>query len=306
MIMKFSFNIEMDEFDKKFLIIIYSVLITLITIFTIIHHAFPSLLSVPPRQGPYMLPPELWAFELIMWDLSAIILSAILYRYAIKTHGVWLSTLFLTGSIIFTGLEECMWIYGGRFGLTYPTYYFTKAGLWFFDIPLYTCLGWFILAYCCVYIAEHIYSKEKIILTSALGGLFAVSVDFWIDPMNVNLGEIALNRCPFGWFPGWGDFLNPCPGGYWVWKMTNTLEIFSIPFMNFLGWFLVIFLFAIIWGTVKLKFENNEWDKTKATKMFFLGIAISLLVCLLILGAVELLIIKPFLANINIIPVGGL
>ncbi|MHA1386246.1 MAG: hypothetical protein ACTSR3_21035, partial [Candidatus Helarchaeota archaeon] len=78
--MKFSFNIEMDEFDKKFLIIIYSVLITLITIFTIIHHAFPSLLSVPPRQGPYMLPPELWAFELIMWDLSAIILSAILYR----------------------------------------------------------------------------------------------------------------------------------------------------------------------------------------------------------------------------------
>lgn len=300
-----KFFSQLDEFDRKFLIIIYPILIASVIILTIIHHVFPSVFAVPLRQGPYMFPSGMWIFELIFWDSLSIILSLILYAYTIKKHGFLLSTFFYTGSVIFTGLQECMWIYGGRFGLTYPTYYFTKAGLWFFDIPLYTCIGWFILAYCCVFTAEKLFSYKRVILTSFLGGFFAVSIDLWIDPMNVNLWRIALNKPPLPWFPNWGDFLNPIPGGNWVWLMRDTLKIFSIPFMNFLGWFLVVFLFAILWGKVRIKLENNEWDKAKCTKMFYLGIPLLLLICFAVLGATELLIIKPFLRNINIFPVGG-
>ncbi|NHI94023.1 MAG: carotenoid biosynthesis protein [Candidatus Lokiarchaeota archaeon] len=284
---------DIDDFDKKYAIIIYSILILTITFFTIVHHLFPWILSVPDANlGPYLFPENLRLFELIFWDSTAIILSTILYHYMIKKHGFWLASLFLTGSVIFTGLEECMWIYGGRFGWTYPTYFFTKAGLWFFDIPVYTCLGWFILAYCCVFIAEKLTEQKKVILTAGLGGLFAVMVDLWIDPLNVNLGEIALNTGA---------------KGNWVWEMTNTLDIFSIPFMNFLGWFLVIFLFAALWGKVRIKFENNEWDKKKGTLIFYGMIPLLLLTCLITLYSVEMFIIKPFFANINIpFPVGEL
>ncbi|MHA1786304.1 MAG: carotenoid biosynthesis protein [Candidatus Helarchaeota archaeon] len=284
---------EMDEFDKKFGITIYSILIGLVAFLTIIHHVFPWILSVPdPNLGPYMLPENLRIFELIFWDSTAIFFSIILYIYSIDKHGFYSATLFLTGSIIFTGLQECMWIYGGRFGFTFPTYFFTKAGLWFFDIPLYTCLGWYILAYCCVFLAKNLVGKDKIILTALLGGIFAVMIDLWIDPINVNLGEIALNSGA---------------RGNWVWEMTNTLDIFSIPFMNFLGWFLVVFLFAILWEKVDDKLKNDEWDKRKSTLIFYATIPLLLLICFLTLFTVEMFIMRPFFANINIpFPVGDL
>lgn len=289
--MKFSW--ELDDFDKKYAVWIYLILILTIIFFTIIHHLFPWILSVPDANiAPYLFPENLRLFELMFWDTTAIILTTILYNFMVKKHGFWLSTLFLTGSIIFTGLEECMWIYGGRFGITYPTYFFTKAGLWFFDIPVYTCLGWFILAYCCVFIAEKLTDKKKIIINAFLGSLFAVMIDLWIDPINVNLGEIALN---------------PGAKGNWVWEMTNTLDIFSIPFMNFLGWFLVIFLFATVWGKVRNKFENNEWDKKKGTLFFYGMIPVLLVICLVTLYLVEVFIIKHFFANVNApFPVGDL
>jgi len=292
LVLSMSVISNLDRFDKYFLVIISASLTTVIIMTTIIHHLFPFIVRVPIVQPPFMSPVQFWVLELIIWDLIAMIMSAILFYHVVKKHGVWIATLFLTGSIIFTGLEECMWIFGGRFGLTYPTYFFTKAGLWFFEIPVYTCLGWFILAYCCVFIAEYLIKKERIFWTAVLGGVFAVMIDLWIDPINVNMGEMS----PY-----------PNATGFWVWNMVNTLDIFSIPLMNFIGWFLVVFLFAYLWGKIREAREEKQWSKLKCTLVFYGCIPLLLLTAFSILWVIEVFIVQHFFANIIIpFPVGNL
>jgi len=275
---------KLDPFDKRFLLVIFICLGIVITITTIIHHFFPFIVQVPPVMPPFTSPPQFWAFELLFWDMSAILLSALLFYHVVKKHGIWLATLFLTGSIIFTGLEECMWIFGGRFGLTFPTYFFTKGGLWFFEIPLYTCLGWFILAYSCVFIAENLFDDGKVFWSAFLGGVFAVMLDLWIDPINVNLGALS----PY------------TSAGFWVWNMQDTLRIFGIPLMNFIGWFLVVFLFAYLWGQIREAQTKKHWSKLKCTIIFYACIPALLLICLVALGFIEIYVLQIWFRNVYI------
>lgn len=281
---------DLEQFDRRFLLIIFGALGAVITITTIIHHLFPFLIQVPTVVIPFILPAQLRLMELLIWDLSTVFLSVLLYYHVAKKHGILLATFFLTGSIIFTGFEGLMWILGGRFGLTNPTYFFSRGGLWFFEIPLYACLGWFIIAYSSVYAAEHLFKTDRIFWSAFLGGIFAVMIDLWMDPIYVNLGAMALDANAVG---------------LWVWEMQHTLEIFSIPFMNFLGWFLVVFLFAYLWEKIREAYQMKHWSKRKCTLIFYGCIPLLLLTCLVVLGFVEIYIIQPFFHDLNILPVGG-
>ncbi|MBD3228379.1 MAG: hypothetical protein GF329_09340 [Candidatus Lokiarchaeota archaeon] len=137
---------EKTGFEKKYFILMTFIMVIIITITTIIHHIFPSIVQVPSVLGPYILEPII--IDLIIMDLGAAIISMLLIYHGFKTIGKLKTISFLYGSIIFAGIEECIWIFAGRFGLVPPTYFFTRGGLWFFEIPVFTCLGYLQILTC--------------------------------------------------------------------------------------------------------------------------------------------------------------
>lgn len=162
---------------------------------------------------------------------------------------------FFVGSFVFTGLQETMLILFGRYfggsfatpvgNIFYGTYWWTKGGFWFGEIIMGGCISWFIIAYSCVLTANKVFPKMSLVGRSIVGGLIAMAIDLWIDPVQTALEMMA-----------------------WVWAQSDFLEIFNIPAWNFLGWFLLIFTFSILWETLP-KIEK-KWGRAKGTIYFFL------------------------------------
>ncbi|MHA2390406.1 MAG: carotenoid biosynthesis protein [Promethearchaeota archaeon] len=255
---------------------------------TILHHLFPEILRVPSIRGPYTINPT-W-LDLLYIDSLTIILSSILIYHGIKTQGKFKTICFFYGSIIFSGLEECMWILTGRFNiLPFETYFFTRGGLWFIEIPLSVCLVWFIFAWSCVYVAEIIFPNKKYVFHAFIAGIFAVSLDLFIDPMMVNLGVTSM-------FPD--------SEGMWVWLSdpSEIFSIFSIPFFNFLGWFFVIFGFSWLYGHILDDQKVESRGIKKSSLLFIVGIPLVILSIFFIILLINY-IIQPFLGGINLIPI---
>ncbi|MEA3486879.1 MAG: carotenoid biosynthesis protein [Thermodesulfobacteriota bacterium] len=80
---------------------------------------------------------------------------------------------------------------------------------------------------------------------ATVGGLIAMGIDLWLDP-------IATSP----------EIMN------WVWGKGDFLLIFGIPLYNFMAWFLLVFLFAILWE--KLPQMEKKWGRAKATNRFLL------------------------------------
>jgi len=73
----------------------------------------------------------------------------------------------------------------------------------------------------------------------------------------------------------------------WVSTLQENFYILGIPITNFIGWFLLIFLFALFW--TKTTDLEEKYGRTKTTVIFFAGIAG------LLIGTVYLLMILGFL-----------
>jgi putative membrane protein len=274
----------MDKFTRTFSLVIFTVLGVCIGISTIIHYLAPWIFQVPSDTPPFLSTSH--TLELIITDISSFIGALLIFYHSYHKYGLWRSILFLTGSFVFTGLEEAMWILLGRFGLTFPTYFFSRGGLWFFEVPFYTCVGWYIVAYTCVFLAEKLVPNPRHFLAhAAIGAFLAMDLDLWTDPVMVNLGRITVTN----------------DVGMWVWNMEYTLKFFGIPLMNFLGWFLVIFLFALLWKVVPRRLD--QWGYRKTTLIFYGCMPLLLGVCFLVLSGVEIFLIRNFFANVSIFPI---
>jgi uncharacterized membrane protein len=274
----------MDKFTRTFSVVILTILGICITVSTLIHYLAPWIFQVPSVNPPYLSTSP--TIELIVMDAASLVGALLIFNYSVHKYGVWQSLLFLTGSFIFTGLEEAMWILLGRFGVIFPSYFFTRGGLWFFEVPFYTCIGWYVVAFSCVFLAEKILPNRHFLTIAALGAFLAMDLDLWTDPVQVNLNLASAL---------------PADVGMWVWNMEHTLKFFGIPLMNFLGWFLVIFLFAILWKVVPRRQE--QWGYRKATLIFYGCVPLLLGVCLVVLSGVEILIIRNFFADVSIFPI---
>jgi hypothetical protein len=270
------------SFDRKFGWIAFGLLLVVILVSTYVHHFKPHLLKVPDNtdisswtnpsfeqtviydrlteeekarllsegipQGDHLL------VQFLVMDLFTILLGWICFRHARKYYGFWMASCFLIGSFVFTGLEESMWILLGRFQPettsspvgepVHGTYWFTKGGFWFLETPITACIGWFFLAYSCVLVAGKAFPKMGLMGRATVGGLIAMGIDLWMDP-------IATSP----------ELMN------WVWAKGDVLLILGIPHTNFVGWFLLIFLFAIFWENLP-RFEHR-WGRAKATAMFY-------------------------------------
>lgn len=275
------------SFDNKYLLLITVIMVIIITITTIIHHVFPSIVQVPDVLGPYITEPII--IDLIIMDAGSGIISILLIYHGFKTIGKLKTLSFFYGAIIFAGIEECIWIFAGRFGLVQPTYFFTRGGLWFFEIPLFTCFGWFTLSYSCYYIARKILPSRSYFIHATLAGIFAVCLDLFIDPVMVNMGSISIY---------------PSSEGMWVWLTDpNSFRIFSIPFYNFFGWFLVIFMFLILFNYTLSDKKIEKRGKFKATLLFYAFIPVFLVILIVITYFTEA-ILDSFLVGVDIIPIG--
>jgi len=222
-----------------------------------------------------------WDPLILFRDTFPVLLAVLCLYHSYKTFGWWKTTLFFTGSFLFTGIEENVWILIGYF-TGQPTYWFSpdQYYLWFITVPISVCVGWFFIAYSMVYIASKLFKNQGIYTRAALGGLLAMNLDLMIDP-------IAVRNL------------------WWAWPQAETLAtqqttfwILGIPFTNFVGWFLLIFLFAILWDKVPPKEE--KWKRKKTTGIFYLGLAGMLGLTLAILLLAQILVILIGVGGMNI------
>jgi len=177
-----------------------------------------------------------------------------------------------------------MWILLGRFipettvnplgQQVCGTYWFTKGTFWFLETPITACIGWFFLAYSCVLTAGKVFPRMGLLGRAAVGGFIAMGIDLWMDPV-VTSPEIVS----------------------WVWAKGDVFLFFGIPHTNFVGWFLLIFLFAIFWE--KLPDMEQRWGRAKATGIFFLVIFLTE-ICILIFFAVWMQLLGNLLALLGV------
>ena len=247
--------------DRSLTYAVYGLLLLFIIFSTYLHYFQPQVLSVPynmnvaawrsPSFEQTTIHDRMTAAErervrmagipmagsigyLVFNELFMILLSWWCFRHARKHYGFWMASCFFIGSFVFTGLEESAWILSGRYlggtvslapgGVIYGTYWFTKGLLWFVETPVGACLGWFVYAYSCVWIAGRVLPKTGLLARATLGGLIAMGIDLWQDPVLTSPELMG-----------------------WVWGKGDWLLVFGIPLYNFVGWFLLIFLFAIFW-----------------------------------------------------------
>jgi hypothetical protein len=190
---------------------------------------------------------------LAIGDFILIILGWWCFRHARKHYGFWMASCFFIGSFVFTGLEENSWILAGRWlggtvslppgGTIYGTYWFTKGLFWFIECPITACIGWFVLAYSSVWIAGQVFPRMGLLFRATVGGLIAMAIDLWMDP--IATAPVNIN---------------------WVWGKGDPVLLLGIPLYNFIGWFLLIFLFAIFWDYLPRIAEKS--GVLKATAIF--------------------------------------
>ncbi len=282
-------------YDRRFGVVAYGLLLLIILFSTYLHHLQPQVLRVPDNGDPAawhnpaldetVLVERMTDTEKMQFleegvpfgedlpaqfaaDLFTILLGWICFLHARRHFGFWMASCFLIGSFVFTGLEETLWILSGRFlggmvnnplGETVTgAYWFTRGGCWFLETPVVACLGWFFIAYSCVLTAGKVFPRMGLWGRAFVGAMIAVGVDLWMDPIQTAPEIMA-----------------------WVWGRGDVLYLFGIPHYNFLGWFLLIFLFAVLWE--KLPQMEDRWGRPRATIRFvsiILTLPFGILFCL--------------------------
>jgi uncharacterized membrane protein len=191
-----------------------------------------------------------------------------------KKRGLFKSLLFLFGSILVTGaVENAAIIFGG--------YYYPGAALtvWYYRCPLDVCIGWYYLAYSSVTVAGMLLKKSGFVARALLGSFLAVNLDFFLDPVAV-------------------------ANGWWVWSIKN-IYVLGVPLGNWFGWFMLVFLFAMMFEVVTNK--TAQYGKAKTIAVFAAGCIGVALATLLILATFNLSLINGGLTNGgNIVPPRGI
>lgn len=135
-----------------------------------------------------------------------------------------------------------------------------QSRLWVFTFILF---GWTSMCGSCLFLAEGILARRGLDLITqknllwrapVLTGVIAVILDLFIDPIAVATG-------------------------YWTWFVKGTVY-YGIPLLNFVGWFVLMFLSPLAWLTI---IRQQHWGVVKKIISSFAAI-IPLTVCSAILS----------------------
>lgn len=254
-----------------------------------------------PNYDPFFLErlfnpikyPEFITSTQIVYEMLVYILAAVCIYHGFKKFGRWKTLLFFFGSFFYTGFEENIMIISGKIAPTIipefpPTYAFNYQNyvLWIGAVPFVVFVAWFVIAYSSVHIAFYIF-KSGIWKQAALGGLIAMEMDMLIDP-------VAVRYAWWGWFPEASQAI-------WILGDPNIGNL-GIPISNFMGWFALIFFFAIYW--MKLTDRKEKWGVRKCTIIFSLGLIPLLFGTVILLGGLTILM-APLNGVYFPIPFGG-
>jgi uncharacterized membrane protein len=165
------------------------------------------------------------AYLPVFAEFAFIFIAAAVFYAGSKRYGPYKTGIFLLGSVLWTAPLENFAVLKGAY-----TYY-TYAGLllphypgylfWVGFVPLWIVLGWFVFAMSGFLIFHNlVLPYKRAVFQAAASGLFALNIDLMMDP-------IASSN------------------GLWVWT-TNIIDIVGIPLFNYVGWFMLIFLYDLI------------------------------------------------------------
>lgn len=181
-----------------------------------------ALIHFIGASGLVLLGPEMMRFTPLNLLLSALVL---LYFHPERNRRFWIYTIVVpvSGFII-------EWV-GVKTGLVFGHYYYGKnLGFLLFDIPLIIGVNWLLLSYSSSIMAQRVMVyfrlNTSVIHQSLLASFLMVLVDLFIEPV-------------------------ASASGFWFWKDG------SIPFQNFVAWFVFSFAFNYLFARLEISSKNN-------------------------------------------------
>ena len=182
---------------------------------------------------------ESWVLEGVLF-----IFFLLIYRESRLIIGKEKASIFLIGSLFWTGIiENLMVMLGGYDYFAYANYYTFNEKLingyagwcfWVLFVPLCICLGWFLFSFPALIISIRLLGdKTNIWIKAALSGLFLVSFDMLLDPVAV------VNE--------WWRWTSP---GYYL---------RGVNVGNYLGWFFLIFFFGAVFERTVIQLKGFKW-----------------------------------------------
>lgn len=147
-----------------------------------------------------------------------------------------------------------------------------QSRVWVFTFIFF---GWISICASCLFLAEGILASQENDITAQkklrwqvplLTGIIAVVLDLFIDPIAVK-------------------------AGYWVWLVRGTVY-YDIPLLNFVGWFVLMFLSSLGWILI---LQKQNWNNKRKIIFSFLA-----LVPLIFLSAVLSILINTIIGMAGI------
>jgi hypothetical protein len=183
------------------------------------------------------IPPSVPLTTFLTYDILVILLITPLLYHCLKVMGTVQGLLFFFTVSIFVGGLEALWVFLGKLGILGDAYDYSMGGLWFFGIPFYIALGWFIWCYVFYFLVKQLFPQASPVKTACLCGLMAICIDIWMDPTIVNSSLVSNSP------------------NVWNWAQTNAPKILTVPIYNFIGWFLtvatVVYVYESSWAQIK-------------------------------------------------------
>jgi hypothetical protein len=181
---------------------------------------------------------ESWQYDLVFFVFSFLML-----REGRKIYGRQQASIFLWGSLLWTGIIENVNTMLGAYDYFAYANYYSFGGQWIqgyggwvswiLFVPLAACLGWFLLSFPAFMISDQLLGEKNIWLKSTFSALMLVSWDVFYDPMAV------VNE----WWRWTG------PGLHWH----------GVPIGNWIGWFFLLFFFGPLYERTVVQRKGFRW-----------------------------------------------
>ncbi len=203
-------------------------------------------------------------------NFSVILVIGILFALSVRCFIWWRfggadTIAFVIVSGAFTAIMDFMSSFVAR-NYEYPG----QSPLW---VATFIFFGWIGMCGSCMLLAEGILARPgNDMLTQPklwwqvplLTGVIAVVLDLFIDPVAVEVG-------------------------YWVWLVKGTVY-YGIPLLNYVGWFVLMFLAPVAWILIVQHRQWGAWQKTVVAIVALIPLCVASVVISLILnGAIAAL-----------------
>lgn len=150
-----------------------------------------------------------WSFTVI--ELCVFALALVLIPHARQQGKQWVST-YLCGVLFGTAIELIIVSRAGA-SYEYGEFWLMVPGPNGKSVPLWVGVGWGAILYAATWTAQRLQLPR--LLRPLAAGVLAVNIDLSLDPIAHHLG-------------------------YWKWLAAPAVNLYGVPFDNFLGWFAIV------------------------------------------------------------------